>query len=158
MQYFVNLGLEVKEQVVKQFKSELNVFYGNGEKTKLDIYYPKESSSQMKDVMIFLHGGYWQEGSKDCYGFLGAHLDDLDCILVMVGYDLAPNESMDGIVEQVKKAVIFTGKKFPFSRLFLSGHSAGAHLSAMMMTVNWESTELAPSRFAGSLPAGSQSG
>jgi hypothetical protein len=34
-------------------------------------------------------------------------------------------------------------------RLFLMGHSAGAHLSAMMLTVDWENAGLPPSRFAG---------
>jgi hypothetical protein len=29
--------------------------------------------------------------SKDCYALLGSHLDDLNCVFVMVGYDLAPN-------------------------------------------------------------------
>ncbi|CAB4022922.1 kynurenine formamidase isoform X1 [Paramuricea clavata] len=147
--HFVKFGLEVTEKLVKQLPCELNVVYGNGKKTKMDIYYPQESNNQPKNVLIFFHGGYWQEGSKESCAFVGSHLNDLDCILVMVGYDLAPDESMDGMVEQVKSAVVFTGKKFPSSRLFLMGHSAGAHLSAMMLTVDWENAGFPLSRFAG---------
>lgn len=29
--------------------------------------------------------------SKECYAFLAAHLNDLNCVLIMVGYDLAPD-------------------------------------------------------------------
>ena len=38
----------VKEKILRQFPCELDVVYGNGEKTKLDIYYPNESSNQTK--------------------------------------------------------------------------------------------------------------
>ena len=40
---------------------------------------------------LLLHEGvFFLFSSKDCYAFLGSHLNDLDCIFVMVGYDLAP--------------------------------------------------------------------
>ena len=45
MQFFTNI---VTEKLVKQLPRELNVVYGNGKKTKMDIYYPQESNNQTK--------------------------------------------------------------------------------------------------------------
>ncbi|XP_028394898.1 kynurenine formamidase-like [Dendronephthya gigantea] len=146
---FLKIGSEVNEKLIRQFTCDLNIVYGDGEKAKLDIYYPPDWKNQTKDVLIFIHGGYWQAGSKDNYPFLGQQLHDLNCIFVALGYDLAPEASMDGMVAQIQSAIVFTGRRFPSSRLFLVGHSAGAHLSAMMMTMNWEDSGLSPQRFTG---------
>lgn len=81
-------------------------------------------------------------GSKESYAFLATQVKALDCILVIAGYDLAPCESMDGMVVQIKNSIEFVAKKFPDSRIFLCGHSAGAHLCAMMLCMELENCHM----------------
>ena len=50
--------------------------------------------SYLKSYIIF--------SSKDCYAFLCSHLNDLDCVLVMVGYDLAPDGNYIVNINQIR--------------------------------------------------------
>lgn len=123
------------------FQSQLNLEYGAEEREKVDIFSPN-SADKDAPVFMFLHGGYWQaeQMSKDNNSLLGAPLVKNSAVLVTVGYSLAPECTMHEMVEQVKKAVVFVAKIFPETRgIFISGHSAGGHLAAMMLSVDWSS-------------------
>ncbi|XP_046844755.1 kynurenine formamidase-like [Xenia sp. Carnegie-2017] len=134
---FFKRGFDVRERLLQKYDCELNVVYGGGKSTKLDIYFPDNCDRKCSDLLIFVHGGYWQEGSKEMYAFLGEHFNTLGCILVMLGYDFAPHASMDEMVKQIENGFMFTASMFPSSRIFLTGHSAGAHLVSMLMTANF---------------------
>ena len=54
-----------------------------------------------------------------------------------MGYNLAPEASLNQMVSEIKSAVKYINTRFPKSKLFLCGHSAGAHLCAMMMVSDW---------------------
>ena len=45
--------------------------------------------------------------------------------------------SLPEIVVQVKRCVAFVHRKHPASKIFVCGHSAGGHLTAMMLYVDW---------------------
>ena len=57
--------------------------------------------------------------------------------MAVVGYNLAPEVSLNQMVSEIKSAVKYINTRFPKSKLFLCGHSAGAHLCAMMMVSDW---------------------
>ena len=50
------------------------VAYGTGDRHKLDIWAPKETSTKPRDVVIFFYGGSWNSGDRALYGFAGRAL------------------------------------------------------------------------------------
>lgn len=117
-------------------KGELNLSYG-ANNAKMDIFYPRGVDKDNSPVILFVHGGYWQAGSKDMYSFVANSWTQAGCIAAIVGYNLAPEVMLDDMILEIQAAVKFVVKKFPASKLFLCGHSAGAHLCAMMAITNW---------------------
>ncbi|KAM5306895.1 kynurenine formamidase isoform 7-T7 [Glossophaga mutica] len=88
--------------------------------------------------LVFLHGGYWQSGSKDESAFMVNPLTAQGVAVVVVAYDIAPKGSLGRMVDQVARSVAFVQKRYPCNEgIYLCGHSAGAHLAAMMLLVNW---------------------
>jgi len=125
----------------QNLRGELNLSYG-ANNAKMDIFYPMTEDQDSTPVIVFIHGGYWQEGSKDIYSFISNSWTQAGCIAAVVGYNLAPEVSLDNMVTEIQHAVEFVAKKFPKSKLFLCGHSAGAHLCAMMSLTNWNNNLL----------------
>jgi arylformamidase len=64
------------------------------------------------------------------------------CVLAFVGYPLAPAASLTEIVESVRQSLVWIHANIArfggdASRIHVAGHSAGGHLTAMMMTTDW---------------------
>ncbi|KAJ1128809.1 hypothetical protein NDU88_007183 [Pleurodeles waltl] len=122
----------------------LNVSYGSEVGEKLDIYLPSKSIGAFP-LLVYIHGGYWQELSKEESGFLAAPLVAKGVAVVAVGYDIAPKGHMDLMVSQVRRSVAFISQQYPLSRgLYLCGHSAGAHLAAMVLSTAWSEYGVKP--------------
>ncbi|XP_039082242.1 kynurenine formamidase isoform X2 [Hyaena hyaena] len=125
-------------------RSLLNVPYGDGEGEKLDIYFP-DRVSEASPFCVFLHGGYWQSGSKDTSAFTVNPVTAEGVAVVVVGYDIAPKGTLDQMVDQVARSVVFIQKQYPHNRgIYLCGHSAGAHLAAMMLLASWTKHGVTP--------------
>ncbi|KAM4583876.1 kynurenine formamidase isoform 3-T3 [Odontesthes bonariensis] len=130
----------------------LNVPYGEGDGEKLDVYIPRTNSLDV-NLVVYLHGGYWQflRGfcfclfSKDESGFMAVPLIDKGVVVVAVGYDIAPKGNMDLMVSQVRRSVVSVVQQYShISGLYLCGHSAGAHLAAMVLSTDWSQYSIAP--------------
>lgn len=122
----------------------LNVPYGEGDGEKLDVYVPSTSSLDVP-LVIYLHGGYWQFLSKEESGFMAVPLASKGVVVVAVGYDVAPKGNMDLMVSQVRKSVVSVTQQYShISGLYLCGHSAGAHLVAMVLSTDWSQYSVTP--------------
>ncbi|XP_055553300.1 kynurenine formamidase isoform X1 [Falco biarmicus] len=118
-------------------QTSLHVPYGDGEGEKLDIYFPMEPSGTFP-VLVYIHGGYWQCLSKEESGFMVPPLVSQGVAVVAVGYDIAPKGRMDTMVLQVRRSLAFLVEQYPGIRgIYLCGHSAGAHLAAMVLSTDW---------------------
>jgi acetyl esterase/lipase len=88
--------------------------------------------------MIFVHGGAWVSGSASDYGALGDALKARGLCTVLVDYRLAPEYEHPAPVEDLDSAIAKLKKNPPEGcdpgRIFLSGHSAGAHMIAFWAT------------------------
>nr|XP_057902154.1 kynurenine formamidase [Doryrhamphus excisus] len=122
----------------------LNVPYGEGDGEKLDAYIPSTNSLDVP-LVIYIHGGYWQFLSKDESGFMAVPLVGKGVVVVAVGYDIAPRGNMDLMVSQVRKSVVSVVQQYShISGLYLCGHSAGAHLAAMVLSTDWSQYGVTP--------------
>ena len=127
----------------------LNIAYGTSQREKLDLFLVAEVNNP---ILIYLHGGYWQRGNKDIYSFLAQPFVCQNINVAIINYGLAPYFELSRIIEHVKSAIEFlwtNSFKFGFSRekIHIMGHSAGGHLSAMMMTTSWPNLEKSPTTF-----------
>lgn len=119
-------------------KGELNVPVGGNTRQTVDLFIP-ENVSQDAPVLVFYHGGYWQFLSKESHSMVARHLVPLGAIVAVAGYTIAPKGSLTQMIQECKEAVAFCAQRYPKSRgIFVSGHSAGGHLAAMVLTTDWE--------------------
>jgi acetyl esterase/lipase len=111
----------------------------NGDRRRsLDLYLPAETSHK-PPMMIFVHGGFWML-SDDDYRIGPAIADTLareGVAVALLRYRLAPAVSYRAQLEDVAAGVAWVlrqGQRYGYdnSRIFLSGHSAGGHLAAMI--------------------------
>ncbi|XP_072015784.1 kynurenine formamidase-like [Amphiura filiformis] len=131
---------------------EFDVPYGESEREKVEILKP-DNPAEDAPVVVFFHGGVWQLLSKEEHSLAAPPLVKHGAIMVSVGYSLAPQASLSTIVGQCEKAVAFVAKRFPKSSAFYtSGHSAGGHLAAMMVSVDWTKYQLPANLIKGSCP------
>lgn len=129
------------ESVQSQIRCTLDIRYAEGEKQKLDIYSCGDTNAP---TLIYFHGGYWQRGDKSLYAFLAKPFVEHGVNVVVVGYDLCPLVSITTISEQAREAIAYTwlnAKNLSINRdrIVVMGHSAGGHITQMMMGTDWSS-------------------
>jgi len=115
--------------------ARLDVHYGVGSRQRLDIL---PCDAQASPTLIYFHGGYWQMNDKEPFAFLGEGVLGAGFNLALIEYTLAPAARLDAIVAEARAAVAWVidhAKEFGGDprRVFVSGHSAGGHLTAMAM-------------------------
>lgn len=106
----------------------------------------------MAPVHMFIHGGYWHSLSPKEFSFIASGLVECGITVVLNNYSLCPSVSIDEIVRQCRAALkwlldnieSFDGNP---ENITVSGHSAGAHLAAMVANTEWEISYGLPSRF-----------
>lgn len=102
---------------------------------RLNVFAPKGAKDL--PVLIFIHGGSWKSGNKEIYDFLGSRMARKDIVTVIIDYPLAPANKIQSMELAAVESVIWTREnieKFGGNpdQLFISGHSAGGHLAALV--------------------------
>lgn len=121
------------EHVIKS-----DIAYGSQDYQKLDVYVP-ESAKKNAPVIIFFYGGGWETGSKDEYKFAAEPFTSKGYIVVIPDYAKYPEYIYPAFLEDgalATKWVIenIDGYGGSEDKIMLMGHSAGAHLAAMLAT------------------------
>ncbi len=117
----------------------LDVPYGPHPMEKLDIFRAK---GQSRAMLVFIHGGYWRALDKSDHSFVAVPFVERGVTMALLNYALAPSVHVQDIVLQVLQACAWlhrNGTNFgaPAGKLFVSGHSAGGHLTAMTLAALW---------------------
>jgi arylformamidase len=119
-----------------------DLHWGDKPDETLDFF---PASSRDAPLLVFIHGGYWQELSKNESLFAAADCVANEIAFAAINYTLAPHAGVETIVDQCRRAVAWLHGQagalgFHRDRLYLSGSSAGAHLAAMMLLKGWQHT------------------
>ena len=133
----------------------LDVRYGPGENETLDIF-PAAAGSGAP-VLLFIHGGYWRAMDKNDYSFIADVFQPAGATTVVINYDLCPTVTLDTIVEQSNRSIAWTWRNIADyggdpDRLYVSGASAGGHLTAMALAHDWEGEGLPADIIKGAVP------
>lgn len=104
-------------------------------KRKLDLYVPKGLTRA--PVFFFVHGGAWKSGDRTQYPPLGNRYAHEGVLTVIPSYRLAPKHPHPAQIEDVAAAFAWTVRHIAefggdTNRLYVGGHSAGGHLSALL--------------------------
>jgi arylformamidase len=135
------------EAARRRLDCRLDVAFGAGEKERLDVFPAEEGAP----VTVFVHGGYWYSLDKSDFSYVAEGMVANGVACVVNNYALAPQVDIDEIVRQNRAALAWVWRNArDFSgdpgRIFVTGHSAGGHLAAMLLATDWPA-------FADGLPA-----
>ena len=115
---------------------ERNLGYGPTPRQSFDLVFPPEPVPGAP-LHMFIHGGYWRAGSKEAHTRVAAPVIAAGGIAALISYDLMPETRLAEIVTQVRSAARHVVRMAPEfgadpARFTASGHSAGAHLAALL--------------------------
>ena len=127
------------EQIRSSRACKLDLAYGAGNRQQLDLF---PTDHKDRPLHLFLHGGYWQRGDRRANHFVAEALCAHGVNVALAGYDLCPSVGLDDIVSQVRAALAWLWRhadtlEFDPARIQVGGHSAGGHLTAMLMATHW---------------------
>jgi acetyl esterase/lipase len=119
------------------YRRHSNIHYGAGSQHRLDVYVPNSLPMKPSPLFVFWHGGRWTFGDKGDYRFVGAALAELGYVTVIANYRHYPEVKMPGFMDDAARAALWASvhaEEFGADpkRLYLMGHSAGAHLAALV--------------------------
>ncbi|MDQ0512516.1 alpha/beta hydrolase [Ancylobacter amanitiformis] len=118
-----------------RLRMRADLAYGPSPAERLDLFFPPQGASGA--VHLFIHGGYWRMFAKEDFSFVAETVTQAGAIAVIIDYALMPAVRMETVVGQVRRARDWIARHIGEhggdpARLTVSGHSAGAHLAALL--------------------------
>lgn len=117
--------------------TEAGQAYGALPVQRLDLH--RARGAEPAPVAVFLHGGRWREGRREDYRFVGAALAARGILVLVPDYRRFPEVRFPAFVEDAARAVAWAREHAAAhggdpDRIVLVGHSAGAHIAALLAT------------------------
>ena len=138
---------EMSHKVVTNLDCFKDVQYGNDEPQKLDIF---PAAVDRAPILVDIHGGGWRSGSRNIRSFPASSVTKAGVMWVPIDYGLAPNYSIHQMVDHVRSAIVWLYHNVSKyggdpSKLYVSGNSAGGHLTGCILMPNWHKNFGVPS-------------
>jgi arylformamidase len=120
-----------------QLPCQSDLAYSSNEGEALD-YFPVQTGQANAPLVVFIHGGYWQELSKNESCFMAPDIVKQGINLAVVDYTLAPEASINQMIAQCCRAVAWLLQQaqalgFDANKIVIAGSSAGGHLAASVL-------------------------
>ena len=118
-------------------KRRTDIAYGTDPQQQLDVYLPDGEAVSPRPLVVFFYGGRWETGDKAEYRFVGAALAALGYVAVLPNYRHYPRVKMLGCMDDAAHGALWALEHAAElgadpGRFFLMGHSAGAHIAALV--------------------------
>lgn len=123
------------------YKKTADIAYvsGGNPRHQLDVYQPTDPALAVRarPVVVFFYGGAWQAGARSDYVFVAEALTQRGYVVVVPDYRVYPEVNYPKFLDDGAAAVAWASNNADRfggdrSRIFLMGHSAGAHIAAML--------------------------
>ncbi len=113
---------------------------------KLNVFAPRKPDP-VKNVLIFIHGGNWNAGRRSLYNFFGSRMARKGIVTVVIDYPLSPVATYKEMAKASAASVKWVKDNIEKyggdpEKIFISGHSAGGHLAALIALDNQFSNDL----------------
>lgn len=137
------------EQTRSTLDCVLDVPFGPTLVENLDIFPSAQANSP---VLAFIHGGYWRALSSKEHSFVARSFVEQGITVAVINYALCPTVSIAEISRQCRAAVAWLHRHAgeyngDGDKIFVSGHSAGGHLTATVCSTDWQSDYGLPNDF-----------
>ncbi|MGF6312624.1 arylformamidase [Bradyrhizobium sp. i1.8.4] len=135
-QAYAERVLAKSRPVLSSHRGLLDQAYGSDYWQKVDVFLPEVRHDNLVPILIFAHGGSWIAGYKEWMAFMAPAMTALPAVFVSVSYRLAPAIKFPGPFDDCARAIAWVYERAEAiggdrSRLYVGGHSAGAHLMAL---------------------------
>jgi arylformamidase len=135
-QPFIQAYIDLSKQAHALIKCIKDLRYSEADRALIDYFpAPRNESSKAPGLLVFIHGGYWQELSKNESAFLAPAWHEAGFAHAVVGYTLAPQARIGEIVAQCRAALAYLRDQAASlghdpKRIVVAGSSAGGYLTA----------------------------
>ena len=145
---YLERWVKTSNAVRKSQPCTLDVAYGSAPGEKLDVF---AGAAKNAPVVVFIHGGYWRSLDKSDHSFIAPAFTKQGACVVVPNYDLCPAVTIPEITMQMVRTLAWVYRNIAQhggnpNRMTVIGHSAGGHLTAMMLACVWKA-------YAADLPA-----
>jgi arylformamidase len=129
-------GWEQRSAELRQrHPAHLDLRYGPRERNRIDFLKAGENAP----TLLFIHGGYWQARAKEVFTVFAEGPMAHGINVALIGYTLAPDATLDGIVAEVHQGIDYLTGQLPelgaaSGGIVVSGWSAGGHLTSMALS------------------------
>ena len=137
---YARICREAGDAVRARFACEEELRYGPTLDETVDVFTADDPGAPL---VVFIHGGYWQRPvtSRD-FALVASQLRADGAAVAVTNYSLCPKVTIDEIVRQNRAALAWlyhnaTRFNADPQRIVVCGHSAGGHLTAMMLCTDW---------------------
>lgn len=123
-----------------------DVAYGEEPLQRLDVF---PASRPGSPVNVFTHGGFWRFLDKDDHTMIASPLLEAGATVVLLNYTLCPAVALPDQIDMLRSALVWVYRNIcnyngDPDAIHVSGHSAGAHLTAMLAADGWQATRGVP--------------
>lgn len=144
MEWMARYGGE-SARVRAELPMRFDVPYGAHHAERLDVF--PAAGAAPAPIHVFVHGGYWHRLDKADFSYVARGLLPAGATVVVINYALIPTVQMAELVSQCRASIAWVHRHAASfggdpRRIFVSGHSAGGHLVAMLMSTDWGSEGL----------------
>ena len=137
---YADLYLSESARARDELDCMLDVRFGPTIDEHLDIFPAADPNAP---ILVFVHGGYWRILSSKEFNLVAHAPVAAGYTVVVTNYSLCPKVSISEITRQSRAALAwlyqtdlpFNGNK---NEIYVCGHSAGGHQTAMLLSTDWE--------------------